>query len=110
MKGIEELKSNGFVVTAIVCDGRRGLINSFRNIPVQMCQFHQAAIVRRYINKKPRIHAAIELMDIVHMMQRTDKKSFEGALKLWHKRWKSFLNERTQNEETGKSHYTHKRL
>lgn len=109
-KGIEELKFKGFDIVAIVCDGRRGLINSFPNIPVQMCQFHQAAIVRRYITKKPRLPASIELKDIVSMMKQTDKESFEGALKLWHKKWKQFLNERTLNEKTGKSHYTHKRL
>ena len=109
-KGVEELKSRSFVIIAIVCDGRRGLINYFNNIPVQMCQFHQVAIVRRYITKNPKMPAAIELMSIVLMMSRTDKESFEGALNLWHKKWKSFLNERTLNEETGKSHYTHKRL
>jgi len=109
-KGIEELKFKGFDIVAIVCDGRRGLINSFPNIPVQMCQFHQAAIVRRYITKKPRLPASIELKDIVSMMKQTDKESFEGALKLWHKKWEQFLNERTLNEKTGKSHYTHKRL
>jgi len=109
-KGIEELKFKGFDIVAIVCDGRRGLINSFPNIPVQMCQFHQAAIVRRYITKKPRLPASIELKDIVSMMKQTDKEFFEGALKLWHKKWKQFLNERTLNEKTGKSHYTHKRL
>lgn len=109
-KGIEELKSNGFEIVAIVCDGRRGLINSFSNIPVQMCQFHQAAIVRRYITKKPRLPASIELMEIVSMMKQTDKESFEGALKLWYQKWKSFLDERILNEETGKSHYAHKRL
>ncbi len=109
-KGIEELKLKGFDIVAIVCDGRRGLINSFPNIPVQMCQFHQAAIVRRYITKKPRLLASIELKDIVSMMKQTDKESFEGALKLWHKKWEHFLNERTLSEKTGKSHYTHKRL
>jgi hypothetical protein len=75
-----------------------------------MCQFHQAAIVRRYVTKNPRMPAAIELMDIVRMMKQTDKESFEGALKHWHIKWDSFLNERTLNQETGKSHYTHKRL
>ncbi len=109
-KGIMELESKGFEVLAIVCDGRRGLIRSFRSIPVQMCQFHQAAIIRRYITKNPRLPASIELKEIVGMMKRTDKESFEGALMLWYKKWKSFLDERTVNENTGKSHYTHKRL
>ena len=109
-KGIEELKSNGFTVLGIVCDGRRGLIQSFPNIPVQMCQFHQATIVRRYLTKNPRMPAAQELMDIVLLMKNTDKESFEGALKLWHVEWDWFLNERTINQETGESYYTHKRL
>ncbi len=108
--GIEELKNRGFDIIAIVCDGRRGLINSFSGILVQMCQFHQAAIIRRYITKNPRLPASIELKKIVGMMKQTDKESFEGVLKLWYKKWESFLNERTLNEKTGKYHYTHKRL
>lgn len=109
-RGIEELKSEGFEIVAIVCDGRRGLINSFSDIPIQMCQFHQAAIIRRYITKKPRLPASIELQDIVSMMKETGKESFEGALDLWYCRWEPFLDERTINEKTGKTHYTHKRL
>ena len=109
-RGIEELQNIGFKIIAIVCDGRKGLINSFINIPVQMCQFHQAAIIRRYITKNPRLPASIELKDIVTKMVQTDKESFEGALGLWYNKWRPFLNERTISEETGKSHYTHKRL
>ena len=109
-KGIEELKSKGFIIIAIVCDGRRGLIQSFAETPVQMCQFHQAAIIRRYITKNPRLPASIELKEIVKLMTRTDKESFEGALNEWFSKWEPFLKERTINQETGKSHYTHKRL
>lgn len=109
-EGIEELKSVGYIIKAIVCDGRRGLIQSFENIPVQMCQFHQAAIIRRYITKNPRIPAAIELKQITELMKQTDKESFEGALNEWYLKWDPFLNERSVNAETGKSFYTHKRL
>ncbi|MCP3873073.1 MAG: hypothetical protein GY699_07965 [Desulfobacteraceae bacterium] len=109
-QGINELKGMGFNLVAIVCDGRRGLINSFVKIPVQMCQFHQAAIIRRYITKNPRMPASIELKEIVALMKQTDKESFEGMLNEWHERWETFLNERTVNAKTQKSHYTHKRL
>ena len=109
-KGIEELKSQGFTIDAIVCDGRRGLFQSFNRIPVQMCQFHQVAIIRRYITKNPRLAASIELKEIVSLLKHTDKESFEGALNEWFSDWESFLNERTINIETGQSHYTHKRL
>lgn len=104
-KGIEELKNKGFETIAIVCDGRKSLIKSFKDIPVQMCQFHQASIIRRYITKKPRMPASIELQEIVGMMKNTDRESFEGALKLWHNKWEGFFNERTIDEKTGKFLY-----
>ncbi len=110
IQGINELKSQGFEVVAIVCDGRRGLLQSFNETPVQMCQFHQVAIIRRYITKNPKLPASIELKELVAMMKITDKESFIGGLDLWYAKWKPFLNERTINFETGKSHYTHKRL
>jgi hypothetical protein len=37
IKGINELKSKGFEVVAIVCDGRKGLVGAFKDIPVQLC-------------------------------------------------------------------------
>ncbi len=110
MEGIEVLKQQDFVINAIVCDGRKGLIQSFGNTPVQMCQFHQASIIRRYLTKKPKLRAAQELLFVVDLMKQTDKESFEGALDLWFEKWKDFLNERTINPETKKSFYTHKRL
>lgn len=110
IKGINELKSKGFNVLAIVCDGRRGLLQSFGQTPVQMCQFHQVAIIRRYITKNPKLPASIELKELVAMMKMTDKESFEGGLNDWYLKWEKFLNERTTSPVTGKSHYTHKRL
>lgn len=109
-QGIEELKSKGFDIIGIVCDGRKGLIQSFENIPVQMCQFHQSAIIRRYLTKNPKLLAAQELMGIVDLMKQTDKESFVGVLQIWFEKWENFLNERTINPITVKSFYTHKRL
>jgi len=108
--GISELEALGFQIMAIVCDGRKGLIQLFKDIPVQMCQFHQSAIIRRYLTKKPKLQAAQELMKVVDLMKQTDKDSFIGYLQLWFEKWESFLNERTTNPITNKSFYTHKRL
>ena len=110
IQGIRELKSRGFTVMAIVCDGRKGLIQSFPDVPVQMCQFHQSAIIRRYLTKRPKLQTAKELMEVVDLMKQTDKESFVGALGLWFKKWESFLNERTVHPITKKSFYTHKKL
>ena len=62
------------------------------------------------ITKNPKLPASIELKELVAMLKMTDKESFEGGLELWFEKWESFLNERTTNPETEKSHYTHKRL
>ena len=110
IQGINELIFRGFYILAIVCDGRKGLIQSFGNIPVQMCQFHQSAIIRRYLTKKPKLQAALELMEVVDLMKKTDKESFVGALQMWFDKWEFFLNERSINIETNKSFYTHKKL
>lgn len=108
--GVNELKSLGFQISAIVCDGRKGLIQSFKDVPVQMCQFHQSAIIRRYLTKKPKLKAAQELMEVVDLMKQTDKESFVEALQLWFEKWEDFLNERSTNTVTNKTFYTHKRL
>jgi len=108
-KGIEELQTSGLEVVGIVCDGRKGLLNLF-DIPTQMCQFHQTAIIRRYLTKNPKLPAAVELKAIVSMLTSTDKDSFQGALNQWYNIRETFVNERTQSKETGKSFYTHKRL
>ena len=110
IEGINELLKRGYVIDGIVCDGRRGLIQSFNWTPVQMCQFHQAAIMRRYLTKNPKLIAAKELMDVANLMIKTDKESFTGALSEWFAKWEKFMNERTTNPETGKSYYTHKNL
>ena len=109
-KGIEELISKGFTILAIVCDGRKGLIQSFTDTPVQMCQFHQSAIIRRHLTKKPKLKAAQKLLQVVDLMKHTDKESFIGALHLWFEEWEGFLNERSTNPVTNKTYYTHKRL
>jgi hypothetical protein len=108
-QGINYLTDKGFTIKAIVCDGRKGLMNAFDGIPVQMCQFHQVAIITRYLTRNPKYVAAIELRKITLMLTKTDKESFSGALQQWHTRWENFLNERTTDVQ-GKSHYTHRRL
>jgi hypothetical protein len=75
-----------------------------------MCQFHQSAIIRRYLTKKPKLAAGQELLAVVDLMKKTDRESFEGALDQWIEKWQNFLNERTANPATGKSFYTHKKL
>lgn len=110
ISGINKLKSMGWEILGIVCDGKRGLFKAFNTIPVQMCQYHQTSIVIRYITKRPKLEAGKQLKEVVQLLTVTDKESFTGALVDWHKKWNDFLLEKTINPETGKWHYTHKRI
>ena len=109
LSGIEEISRRGIKVQAITCDGRKGLMQLFDGIPVQMCQFHQIAIIRRYLTKKPKLEASKELWGHVMLLTKTDKESFEGGLAAWYNKWESFLNER-KKDATGKNRYVHKKL
>ena len=108
-QGIEYLLQKGFTVSAIVCDGRRGLFQLFPGIPIQMCNFHQVAIIRKYLTKKPKMQASKELWVLTLLLVRTDKESFEGALSDWNIKWEGFLNERRRDDK-GKLRYVHKSL
>lgn len=109
LAGVEEIAKRGIKIQSIICDGRKGLLQLFEGIPIQMCNFHQVAIIRRYLTKKPKMQASKELWDHVLLLVRTDKESFEGGLAAWHTKWKEFLNER-KVDAAGKNRYVHKRL
>ena len=109
LKGIEEIAKRGILIQSIICDGRKGLFQLFPDIPVQMCNFHQVAIVRRYLTKKPKLQASKELWEISLILKQTDKESFEGVLLQWYEKWRGFLEER-KLDPNGKNRYVHKRL
>lgn len=107
--GIEEITRRGIRIQSIICDGRKGLLQLFEGIPVQMCNFHQVTIIRRYLTKKPKMQASKELWEHTLLLKQTDKESFEGGLSAWHNKWNAFLNER-KVDVNGKNRYVHKKL
>jgi hypothetical protein len=109
-QGIQILKLRGWGIKAIVCDGRRGLFKAFPGIPMQMCHFHQLAIIRRYLTQNPRLKAHIELKQLSSALTSIDKESWVFALDQWHVKWHEYLKEKTMDTITGKWHYTHKKL
>ena len=109
LSGIEAIAMRGIKIQAIICDGRKGLLQLFEGTPVQMCNFHQVAIVRRYLTRKPKMQASKELWKHVQLLVKTDKESFEGGLSAWYTKWEDFLNEK-KVDINGKNRYVHKKL
>ncbi|MCK4816061.1 transposase, partial [bacterium] len=105
-----ELEDMGFIIQAVVADGKPGLKPLYEDVPVQMCHFHQKLIITRYLTRRPKLDAGKELREVVHRLGKSDEKCFARELDVWHKKWCEFLAEKTVNTEAGKWHYTHKRL
>jgi len=104
------LEKQGFIIQAVIVDGKRCLKSVFLDIPIQMCHFHQIAIITRYLTRRPRLEAGKELRKITLLLTKSNEKEFTILLNSWFKKWEEFLKERTVNPETGKWFYTHKRL
>ena len=108
--GKEHLEKNGFTIKAVILDGKRGVKQVFKGIPVQMCHFHQKRIITRYLTSRPKLEASIELKIITATLANTNEDIFTKELNEWHDKWNDFLKEKTINSETNRWHYTHKRL
>lgn len=102
MEGVEWLKSNGFKIYGAVIDGMKGLTKALYPIPVQLCQFHQMLIVRRYITQDPDIEASKALLDLINSITRMDKESFIGAFNEWYEKYPDVLNERVHDKRIKK--------
>ena len=98
VEGVSWLQTQGFKIYGAVIDGMRGLAQALYPIPVQMCQFHQILITRRYLTQDPDLEASIELLDLVKSITRMDKESFVGAFNEWYEKYKDVLNERVHDK------------
>jgi len=107
---VAELQEQWWIIEAIVCDGRKWLLGGFDGIwiPTQMCQFHQAAILRRYITKKPILQANKDLKELWTLLTVTDRETFEYELEEYYKKYEVFFKERKINSKW-KWEYVHKR-
>ena len=96
VEGVRWLKSKGFRIYGAVIDGMRGLAQALP-FPVQLCQFHQMLMVRRYLTQEPELDASRELLELVNNITSMDKESFAEAFGEWYDRNKDVVNERVHD-------------
>jgi hypothetical protein len=110
IKGINELINQKLTILMIVCDGKNLHLSSyFPEIPFQMCQFHQVAIIKRYLTSNPKLLASQQLKQIAELLPKTTEQKFIQLLDAWYSRWSGFLKEKTKVTDTKRWFYTHKR-
>lgn len=104
------LEQKGWVFTAAVVDGRRGLANVFKDIPVQVCQFHQLQTVTKYLTRRPKTDAGRALRALALTLTETDEATFTKALEVYEQTWKHFMEEKTVILGIKGPQYTHKNV
>jgi len=108
--GRKILEEKGWTFQAAVVDGRRGLTTVFKDMPVQICQFHQMKNVTKYITRRPETQAGQELRAITLHLPKSTEKEFGVLLSEWYTTWKYFINEKTSVTGTKYWYYTHKNV
>jgi len=102
-------KELGYTFKSFTIDGRRGVIQLlkriFPNTPIQMCQFHQKQIVRRYTTDNPKTNCGIELKELMKDLKTNTHSEFEYRLLSLRAKYDSFLKERNENNR-----FSHQRL
>nr|WP_227695313.1 hypothetical protein [Psychrobacter fulvigenes] len=91
-QGVDYLKVLGIDIQSITCDARRGLRTLFTSTPCQMCQFHQIQIVTRYLTRRPKNIASIELRQLTLTLTQLDKAAFIKCLDHWYLTYEAYLN------------------
>ena len=75
-----------------------------------MCHFHQRKTINKYLTRKPRLEASKDLQKIMYNLTTTTQTIFTKKLNQWHKKYKSFLDEKSVSPTTGKLNFTHPRV
>jgi len=90
----------GYRFKSVVLDGRKGVIKLFETrypgLPIQLCQFHQAQIVRRYTTNRPKTECGQALKCLMLMLTQVDHEQFSSMLFSLHEQYEEFLKERNE--------------
>jgi hypothetical protein len=92
--------SKQYCFTSFTIDGRKGLIQllqkHFPNTPIQICHFHQVAIVTRYTTRNPKTGCGVELLKLIKTLKTSIKETFIKKFNDFQNKYKDFLKERNE--------------
>ena len=94
------LDQRGYQLKSAVIDGRKGVIRRFETryptLPIQLCQFHQAQIIRRYTTNRPKTDGGQALKCLMSMLTQVDYEQFSSMLFSLREQYEAFLKERNE--------------
>ena len=106
----QKIEALGYVIQAVVLDGRRGIPSVFKGIPVQICHFHQWKIVKKYLTTRPKLDSHKALLAIARLIAKSAEADMRVMLARFEEEYRSDLNEKHLCSHCGKPVYTHRKL
>jgi hypothetical protein len=107
--GLDALEKQGYQFKSFTIDGRKGVIQllnaRYPDIPIQLCHFHQAQIIRRYTTNKPKTKCGQALLSLIKQLTLTTQTDFAVQFFQLRETYADFLKERNENGE-----FIHRRL
>lgn len=100
---LNEIEQLGYSFRSFILDGKRGFINNLKKLypgkPIQMCHFHQKAIIRRYITNNPKSDCAFELKELMKGLSTIEPQEFIDQLYYLKDKYKLFLLKRNDKQD-----------
>ena len=115
---LDNLIKLGVQIESITTDGHKSILKAIKKsvpeVVVQRCLVHIQRMCLLWLTRFPRHLAGAELRHLVLMLMRiktdNDRLYWTAELELWHERHKTYLQEKTINQVSGRYWYTHKLL
>jgi transposase-like protein len=99
-QGLRHLVAQGWHFSSITIDGRQGTVSLikrlFPEVPIQLCIFHQKAIIRRYLTSKPKTRCGKEIRTLMSFLLLIDEPLFTACLEGIKATYKDFLKARNE--------------
>jgi CubicO group peptidase (beta-lactamase class C family) len=106
----DELQQLGYIILFVTGDGFGGIKQAFVGIPYQMCHVHMERLVIKGTTRRPKLEAGVVLLALVRTLKDTHRDVFHTYLQQYIEKYRSFLNQRSLNLETGQEQWTHEPL
>ena len=107
--GLMVLEQHGYQFSSVTLDGRRGVIQLFLQrypqLPIQLCQFHQIQIIRRYTTNNPQTECGRQLKTLMQELTCTQPEDFMHLFDSFCEQYDEFLKERNEQGT-----FVHRRL
>ncbi|MBI5470246.1 transposase [Candidatus Kaiserbacteria bacterium] len=105
-----DLETKGYELLAVILDGRKGIPAVFKDIPVQICQFHQWKIVRKYLTLRPKLESHKALLMIAGQIAKETEAGMRAMLEQFAVEYKGDLEEHVVCPCCNKPKYVHRKL